>query len=631
MQTTTDSKRLTPARRWLFRLALLAIPVLFFVVIEAGLRLGGYGHSYPLFIPVTEAPGYLQANPEVVRRFVVNETREPGVEIWPVPFLADKAPETLRIIVQGGSTAAGWPYGHGGSLAGMLQQRLQASLPRRNVEVISTAMTAVNSYTLMDFADEIIAQQPDAVLVYAGHNEYLGILGVGSAVSAGRTRPVVLAYLALRDLRILQLLKNIYQHSTVRADSNVARPQSGPTLMRRIVGESKIPFESPLYHRGVDQFRANLTVLLERYRDAGIPVFIGTLASNEKDLVPFASVLAEDTDATAWRRTFETGIEALQAGDTDLARESFDAALALDNNAAAAHFALGRLFENQAEYEAAHMAYREARDRDQLRFRAPQGFNRIIRTVASEQDARLVEVEASLLEHSPNGIIGNELMLEHLHPNLEGYFLLADAYYRALLDDGLPGPEAQAVSRQQAWSELPVTAVDLKKADYEIMRLTSDWPFRHERKSGPRYPEPVNEVEQLAYSLFSRETTWSSAMEQLQALYQPLNTRAAAHVAVLLADTYPYDTERQYQAGRLAQDAGWAQNAVRLLQRALQQSPDRDASLLVTLTQASLATGDTELAAASLQQLLEIEPDHPQYQELAGELDAATANAAEKH
>ena len=180
MPATRDSKPPAPARCWLFRVSLLAIPVLFFVLLEAGLRLGGYGHSYPLFIAVADAPGYLQANPEVVRRFVVEETREAGVEIWPVPFPADKVPETLRIIVQGGSTAAGWPYGFGASLAGMLQQRLQATLPRRNIEVITTAMTAVNSYTLMDFAEEIIAQQPDVVLIYAGHNECLGVLGVGS-------------------------------------------------------------------------------------------------------------------------------------------------------------------------------------------------------------------------------------------------------------------------------------------------------------------------------------------------------------------------------------------------------------------------------------------------------------------
>ena len=567
MPAARDSKPLTPAHHWLFRLSVLAIPVLFFVLLEAGLRLGGYGHSYPLFIAVADAPGYLQANPEVVRRFVVEETREAGVEIWPVPFPADKAPETLRIFVQGGSSAAGWPYGFGASLAGMLQQRLQASLPERNIEVITTAMTAVNSYTLMDFADEIIAQQPDAVLIYAGHNEYLGVLGVGSAVSAGRTRPVVLAYLALRDLRILQLLKHSYLGLTTPAAAAEAPAQSGGTLMRRIVAKPHIAFDAPLYHRGEAQFRDNLTVLLERYRDAGIAVFIGTLASNEKDLAPFASLLAEGTDAAAWRRHLETGIDALFDGDTDLASTSLEEALALDNSAASVHFALGRLFEKQGEYAAARLAYLEARDRDQLRFRAPQSFNRIIRAVAAEQDAQVVEVEASLLDHAAHGIIGNELMLEHLHPNLGGYFLLADAYYQALLDDAIAGPAVQLVSREQAWSELPVTAVELQKADYEIMRLTADWPFQRS-PTRPRYPARNSEIEQLAYSLFTRETTWSSATQQLQSYYlQQQDTLAAARVAVLLADAYPYDTERQYQAAQLAQDAGLVQDRARLLRR----------------------------------------------------------------
>ena len=569
MPAARDSKppAPAPARCWLFRVSLLAIPVLFFVLLEAGLRLGGYGHSYPLFIAVADAPGYLQANPEVVRRFVVEETREAEVEIWPVPFPADKAPETLRLVVQGGSSAAGWPYGFGASLAGMLQQRLQASLPERNIEVITTAMTAVNSYTLMDFADEIIAQQPDAVLIYAGHNEYLGVLGVGSAVSAGRTRPVVLAYLALRDLRILQLLKHSYLALTTPAAAAEAPAQSGATLMRRIVAKSQIAFDSPLYHRGEAQFRDNLTVLLERYREAGIAVFIGTLASNEKDLPPFASVLAEGTDVTAWRRHFKTGVDALFDGDTELASTSLEEALALDDGAASVHFALGRLFANQGDYAAARLAYLEARDRDQLRFRAPQSFNRIIRAVAAEQGARVVEVEASLLDHAAHGIIGNELMLEHLHPNLGGYFLLADAYYQALLDDAIAGPAVQRVSREQAWSERPVTAVDLQKADYEIMRLTADWPFQRDA-TPPRYPPRNSEIEQLAYSLFTRETNWLNATEQLQAYYlQRLDTLASARVAISLADAYPYDRERQHLAAQLAQHAGLAQDSARLLRR----------------------------------------------------------------
>ena len=63
-----------------------------------------------------------------------------------------------------------------------LEERLQATFPGREIEVINTALTAVNSYTLLDQADEIAGQRPDAVLIYTGHNEYYGALG-------GRWRP----------------------------------------------------------------------------------------------------------------------------------------------------------------------------------------------------------------------------------------------------------------------------------------------------------------------------------------------------------------------------------------------------------------------------------------------------------
>ena len=235
-------------------------------------------------IPVAKAPGYLRANPKVVARFIFDESKVPDVTIHPVPFLAAKAPSTFRIFVLGESTTAGYPYGYDASLAGMLKQRLQHTFPNRDIEVITTAMAAVNSYTLLDFADEIIAQQPDAVLIYVGHNEYLGFLGVASAYSAGRTRPLVLAYLALRDLRIVQLLKRGYLAVFGSGDIPPGDAHTDRTLMARVVREPHIPLSSALYRRGAEQFRANLSSLLARFRDEGVPVFIGTLVSNERDL-----------------------------------------------------------------------------------------------------------------------------------------------------------------------------------------------------------------------------------------------------------------------------------------------------------------------------------------------------------
>ena len=120
------------------------IPVLFFVYLEGGLHIFGYGQDYPLFVPVPEAPDYLVMNQLVARPYFRREARVPTV-LHDV-FLARKDSQTVRIVVQGGSSAAGYPYYYGGSFSRMLEQRLQQIWPERRVEVINTAVAAVNSY-----------------------------------------------------------------------------------------------------------------------------------------------------------------------------------------------------------------------------------------------------------------------------------------------------------------------------------------------------------------------------------------------------------------------------------------------------------------------------------------------------
>jgi lysophospholipase L1-like esterase len=56
---------------------------------------------------------------------------------------------------------------------------LRDVLPSDTVEVVNLGIAATNSYAILDFSREIIDQHPDAVMIYAGHNEYYGALGVG--------------------------------------------------------------------------------------------------------------------------------------------------------------------------------------------------------------------------------------------------------------------------------------------------------------------------------------------------------------------------------------------------------------------------------------------------------------------
>ena len=244
-----------------FRLAALTLGLALLCGLEGTLRLVGFGSSHPLFIPFPEHPEFLQANPDVVQRYF---RRAPALQIATIPFRAHKAPGTLRIVVQGGSSAAGFPYGRWASLAGMLGDRLETTYPERDIEVISTAMAAVNSYTLADFADEIAAIEPDAVLIYAGHNEYLGVLGAGSALTASRSPALTRLQLAMHPLRLLQLSSGLLDvgRATVRG-LRASGAEPGQALMAMASTAAPIPQRSPTRARGQ---RARAAVRLRLHR-----------------------------------------------------------------------------------------------------------------------------------------------------------------------------------------------------------------------------------------------------------------------------------------------------------------------------------------------------------------------------
>src|SRR5690606_14987121 len=334
----------------------------------------------------------------------------------------------------------------------------------------------VNSYTLLDLADEIITQQPDAVLIYAGHNEYYGALGVGSTESLGRFRGFVNAYLRLRHFRIVQLLRNTLADIAVRFASD-ADGDDATTLMAQMVGDQLIPYGSPAYDLGLRQFRTNLSDLLAKYERAGIPVFIATLASNERDQRPFETVFDPKTDTAAWQRVYDRGQEALRSGDVAAARAAFTEATQMDTLAAEGFYALARVAEAAGDTAAAREAFVAARDRDALRFRAPEAFNAIIREVAAAHGATVVEAEANLRRAAPGGTIGAEHMLEHLHPTVDGYFLLADAFYDALREAGAIGEWRQPVAEQAARRDLLLTPADSLVGLLRVRRMMSHWPF----------------------------------------------------------------------------------------------------------------------------------------------------------
>src|SRR6185312_6603469 len=104
---------------------------------------------------------------------------------------------------------------------------------------------------------------------------------------------------------------------------------------------------------------------------------------NARDQRPFVSRFTPDADTLRWRARSEAGGAALAEGDTTAAIDAYMSAVHIDSTAADGLYAAARLRDAHGDLDAARTLYREARERDELRFRAPEAMNAIIREVAA--------------------------------------------------------------------------------------------------------------------------------------------------------------------------------------------------------------------------------------------------------
>ena len=140
--------------------------------------------------------------------------------------------------------------------------------------------------------------------------------------------------------------------------------------------------------------------------------------------------------------------------------------------------------------------------------------------------------------------------------SLEGYFVMADAFYDALHEHGAVGRWEHPVAEAQARRETPVTEVDRLYGEHRIRKLTAGWPFS---KGTEPYkpPPPTDPVEKIAQELFHGAYPWPEGMRRLLDHYRAQGEiDKAAKVAVLLADAFPYRPQDQVMAAELLRQVG---------------------------------------------------------------------------
>jgi tetratricopeptide (TPR) repeat protein len=496
----------------------------------------------------------------------------------------------------------------------ILNHRLSDAFPGWHIEVMNTAMTAINSYALLDFIDELLDHEPDGILIYSGHNEFYGAMGVASMESLGQYRWVVNTFLKLTRFRTFLLVRDFVGQIRRWIEDTVQEGSASvytETLMERIVADQTIRYGSRMYELGKHQFEANLRAIYKKAKERGVPVLISELVSNVRDQAPFVS----------------------QATD------SLPSALEV--------YRLAQKLEAEKKYADAKRTYERAKDLDELRFRAPEEFNKIIHRVAAEFSEPVVPMKSYFEKASLNGLVGDNLMTDHLHPNIEGYFIMADAFFDVMHDNkfvadiwDLTNMKPDSVYRRE-WG---LSKLDSVYAELGIRILKGGWPFQPKSILNRALQEfhPKNEVDSMAMAVlinnklnlesahqelakrYTRQGLYSLVFQEYKSLYYTIPNEVVfyerAAEALRRMKRYNEALSVLYQARKVRETAtgnkmiglllmlgGKVTQAIPYLEKAMVSLP-RDPLLMRNLGSAYIKIGRVQEGRNLLAQLQQIQP-----------------------
>lgn len=582
-------------RIWLFRVcAAVLVPALVLGGAEVVLRAAGLGAPAAFFLSRDiQGRDCLIQNDRFGWRFLGRRMSR-----TPHPFVLPeaKAPRTVRVFVLGESAAYGDPQPAFG-LSRVLEVLLRDRFPGLRFEVVNAAMTAINSHAILPIARDCARRRGDLWVLYMGNNEVVGPYGAGT-VFGQQSPPLALIRtgLALKATRIGQVMDSVRD----RLSRGPADPGEWGG-MAMFTGHQVRP-DDPRMEAVYAHFERNLSDILDAGIRSGTRVVVCTVAGNLRDCAPFGSLHRpdlSDMERAEWRRDYEAGVQAQKAGQPAQAADAFTRAGRIDETFADLQFRWAQCCLALGWDAEALRRFTLARDYDTLRFRSDTRLNDLVHKVCrglQQKGIAFVDGQATLASNSPNGIVGRELLHEHVHLRFEGNYLLA----RAIADQAarlVPEIGAEVATPQPEWLSAEACAGRLALTDWDrYQALTS----MRARLADPPFTSQLNHAEQCRRV--------QQEIEQVLPAVQPTSLERAAEVyreAVRLA---PDDWMLHENQAYLLQRQGELQAAIESWRRVHQLLPHY-AQALCQMGLLLATQGQGQEAVQALQEALRMEPD----------------------
>ena len=509
-------------------------------------------------------------------------------------FLARKPVDTVRIFCLGGSSAYGFPWDAQVAFPAILADVLSAAYPDQRFEAVNVAGMSYAMHRLRIVANEIMSYEPDMIIIYSGHNEFVETDFFRQLKHRSRQRQWLEHSLARsRFYSSIQLLLNFQNKSDRPTDQE---------RFEMFVRREPATFTKYQKQEIAAGFRNGLESIVRMAHERGVKVLLATVPCNLRHWRPEESIIGRQIDRKKgrhWSAAQHSGKRHLEAGRWIEAIRDLESALSIAPNYAQSHYLIAQAFEGREQWDEARQAYERACDLDASPNRRISAINEAVRSVTRAEQTLFVDVDRIFVENSEYGLVGFNLIEDYVHPTQEGHQLIAWHMWLAIDQTGWLGPplHPQRVFFDEAVANRSIDVshrtaqvlynqgVVFAKQGHETRALDT---YRRALSVNPNHEAVLFNLGGMLYA--------RNELDEAKSLLEKL----------LRIDPEYDDARKLYGSVLLGQ--GQVDDAMTQLRQVVQRKPE-DAKTYYTLGTALNSQGKINEAIEQFRRAIELEPD----------------------
>lgn len=367
---------------------------------------------------------------------------------------------TFNVYYFGESSMAGEPFID--TIPILVEKNLRGKIAGKQIKWINLGEAGNNLNGVQEQIKILLTKKeiyyPSLIIIYSGHNEFLGFQDdIGFSINS--------------KSKLVNWIAKTFKWYRLEIDDRKFFDKEVVTAKQK--------------EETLNNYQNEMKEIINLSRENKIPLIVSTVAGNYSDFEPNRSIYQGSTlRKNEFEKLVYSAKNAFRQGKNQEAIDGYKKALEIDSYFPEALFGLGKVEEKVGNYQEAWQKYVRAIDNDGMPIRAVSIQNEFIKNLKEDEFLKIADSVSYLREKSDNSLIGNNLMADGHHPNLNGYRLISEVISKKIKELYPEKTELNYVSQKEAenyfYKNNGYYSMLISRADW-LIRL-STWRFDPEER-----------------------------------------------------------------------------------------------------------------------------------------------------